>query len=107
MLTASFSREGKFILTASVDGTVRIWKASTAQSLAELPGYASEVSSAAFSPDGKLIAIASGDGTLNGGMAQILVCDFCGPVQDLLELARKRVTRQLTALERETYLPKL
>ena len=31
-------------------------------------------------------------------------CDVCGPIRDVLALAPKRVTRQLTPAERRVYL---
>jgi len=38
------------------------------------------------------------------GMARVYACDTCGPIDDLLALARTRVTRSLTATERQQYL---
>ncbi len=61
--SAAFSPDGKLIVTASRDGTARVWDASTGQSLRELRRHTNVVRSAAFSFDGKLIVTASNDGT--------------------------------------------
>ena len=38
------------------------------------------------------------------GGARIFLCDVCGSFDELLALARERVTRELTPEERATYL---
>jgi WD40 repeat protein len=60
---AAFSPDGKRVVTASGDGTARVWDAATGARLAELVGHAGAVASAAFSPDGKQIVTASSDRT--------------------------------------------
>ncbi|MBD2651131.1 nSTAND1 domain-containing NTPase [Nostoc foliaceum] len=83
--TASFSPDGKRIVTASFDGTARVWNLSGRQ-LAEIKGHTSSVNSASFSPDGKHIVTASFDGTVR-------VWDLFG--KPLAEL--KGHTKQLTS----------
>ncbi|BAY20275.1 WD-40 repeat-containing protein [Calothrix sp. NIES-2100] len=60
--SASFSPDGKLIVTAGADNTVRVWDFAGKQ-VAELIGHQGNVKSANFSPDGKLIVTASFDGT--------------------------------------------
>ncbi|MEH2394904.1 MAG: ribosome assembly protein 4, partial [Nostoc sp.] len=60
--SASFSPDGKRIVTASADKTARVWEISGKQ-IAELKGHTSYVNSASFSPDGKHIVTASADNT--------------------------------------------
>ncbi|MEH2331155.1 nSTAND1 domain-containing NTPase, partial [Nostoc sp.] len=60
--SASFSPDGKRIVTASADKTARVWDISGKQ-IAELKGHTSYVNSASFSPDGKRILTASDDKT--------------------------------------------
>jgi roadblock/LC7 domain-containing protein len=59
---ASFSPDGKTIVTASWDNTARVWDLSGKQ-LAELKGHTGAVINASFSPDGKTIVTASSDNT--------------------------------------------
>ncbi|NNH67888.1 P-loop NTPase fold protein [Rhizobium laguerreae] len=61
--SAAFSPDGARIVTASTDGTARIWNAATGKRLNELSGHTGVVKSAAFSPDGRRIVTASEDGT--------------------------------------------
>jgi WD40 repeat protein len=60
---AAFSPDGRRIVTASDDGTARIWDTQTGRSLHVLRGHTHRVTSAAFSTDGRLVATASRDGT--------------------------------------------
>ncbi|MEH1839323.1 MAG: ribosome assembly protein 4, partial [Nostoc sp.] len=60
--SASFSPDGKRILTASLDNTARVWDIS-GKLIAELKGHTQAVTSASFSPDGKRILTASLDNT--------------------------------------------
>jgi hypothetical protein len=67
--SAVFSRDGKRIVTASADGTAKIWDASTGKELLSVKGTSdgnfsegySFVWYADISPDGKLLATAGGD----------------------------------------------
>ncbi|MEH1900734.1 MAG: ribosome assembly protein 4, partial [Nostoc sp.] len=60
--SASFSPDGKRILTASADNTARVWDIS-GKLIAELKGHTGPINSASFSPDGKRILTASADNT--------------------------------------------
>jgi WD40 repeat protein len=61
--SASYSPDGKRIVTASLDKTARIWDARTGVQLAVLSGHGDRVNSAVFSPDGMRIVTASSDKT--------------------------------------------
>jgi dipeptidyl aminopeptidase/acylaminoacyl peptidase len=61
--SAQFSPDGKQIVTASGDNTVRVWDAQNGQPLTDPLKHANSVGSAQFSPDGKRIVTASDDGT--------------------------------------------
>jgi WD40 repeat protein len=54
-----FSRDGRFVVTASVDHTARIWDARTGALLHVLVGHFFAVYTAAFSPDGRWVVTAS------------------------------------------------
>jgi WD40 repeat protein len=73
---AAYSRDAKYILTASEDTTARLWS-DTGVPLAVLKGHTNRVNTAAFSPDGKYILTASNDSTarlwgINGELITIL-----------------------------------
>ena len=61
--SAVFSSDNSRILTASNDGTARIWDTETGQQFLSLEGHRSRVSSAVFSSEDSRILTASGDGT--------------------------------------------
>ena len=81
-------------MTASFDQTAKVWDTKTGTELLTLTGHDGRVFSVAYSPDGKRIATAGKD-----GMVQIYTTDM----DELLEIAKSRVTRQLTAEEKEKY----
>ncbi|BAZ25279.1 WD-40 repeat-containing protein [Kalymmatonema gypsitolerans NIES-4073] len=58
-----FSPDGKRMVTASDDGTARLWDAQTGQKLHVLTGHNDVVTHAAFSPNNRFIVTTSQDGT--------------------------------------------
>jgi hypothetical protein len=66
---------------------------------ASMRGHTDGVNSAAFSPDGQRVVTASADGT-----ARIYGCEVTCSLGDLLALAQRRITRELTPYERQQYL---
>ena len=62
-MSAVFSPDGKFIVTASCDKTARVWDAKTGKAVTEPLKHESTVNSAVFSQDGKYIVTASRDNT--------------------------------------------
>ena len=63
VFSARFSLDGKRIVTASRDGSARVWDAQSGQPLTEPMKHGSQVNSAEFSPDGTRVVTASNDGT--------------------------------------------
>ncbi|HWO25674.1 MAG TPA: hypothetical protein VNO30_43345 [Kofleriaceae bacterium] len=61
--SAVFSPDGSRVITASDDGTARVWDAATGQPLGAPLVHQGEVVSAAFGPDGTRVVTASDDGT--------------------------------------------
>jgi WD40 repeat protein len=59
--SASFSPDGRAVVTASDDGTGRIWRSSDGRVMRLLRGHTAAVRLARFSHDGRLIATASED----------------------------------------------
>ena len=56
-----FSRDGRYLASAGVDETVRIWDVETKRELLRVPQKTSAV---AFAPDGRFIVTGNSDGTL-------------------------------------------
>jgi WD40 repeat protein len=90
-----FSSDGTRIATANGDGSIRIWDPVTGQEQLTLLGHAGRVYSVSFSPDGRRLASYGAEGT-----ARIWALDQA----ELAELARLRVTRDLTDIECQRYL---
>ena len=78
----AFSPNGRYLATASIDGTTRIWDVANGVELKVLRGHWSAVGSIAFSPDGRFVATSSFDGTtriwdpVSGRQRKILVEDW-------------------------------
>jgi len=59
--SATFSPDGKRVVTASYDQTARLWDAETGKEMVVLQGHTDAVTRAEFSPDGKRVVTASQD----------------------------------------------
>ncbi|HXS16786.1 MAG TPA: TIR domain-containing protein, partial [Polyangiaceae bacterium] len=77
--SAVFSHDGKKILTASYDGTARIWNADGSGQPIILRGHENTIDIAAFSHDDKKVLTASRDGTARvwnaDGSGQAIILD--------------------------------
>ncbi|MEE1118753.1 MAG: WD40 repeat domain-containing protein [Bacteroidales bacterium] len=62
--TASYSPDGKHIISVLRNGNIKIWDAISGKSLKTLKGHSSYVNSAEYSPCGKYIVSTSSDETL-------------------------------------------
>ena len=64
ILSVATSPDGTRLLTASDDGTARVWDAATGNELLALRGHAGRVWEARFTADGNAIVTAGADGTV-------------------------------------------
>ena len=62
--SASYSPDGRKIVSTSADRTIKIWDANTGSCLQTLTGHTYNVRSASYSPDGRKIVSASADNTI-------------------------------------------
>jgi WD40 repeat protein len=85
-----FSADGTQILTASSDGTAKLWDAASGEELLTFYGSTASVSSALFSPDSTRVLTSSYDGAVRVYLVRL---------DDLIALAKTRVTRSLTSAE--------
>jgi WD40 repeat protein/serine/threonine protein kinase len=68
---ASFSPDGKTVLTGSYDQTARLWDAATGRPRARPLSHAHPVWAVAWSPDGKVVLTGSGAGDDKAGAARL------------------------------------
>src|SRR5262249_14767051 len=70
ILTVAYSSDGRMVITGSMDGTARIWKAATGKPLGPLLQHHAKVFAAIFSPDSKTVVTGDDAGTARVGDAE-------------------------------------
>jgi eukaryotic-like serine/threonine-protein kinase len=60
----TFSPDGRRLVSASWDETIKIWDVTTGEEILTLHGHTDDVTDVAFSPDGRLLASSSTDRTV-------------------------------------------
>jgi WD40 repeat protein len=89
----AFSPDGSRLAEGDPDGTVRVFDTRSGEEVLVLRGH-DTVREVVFSPDGSMLA------TAGDGVVRIWALD----IDDLLEIARQKVTRSLTEEECRQYL---
>ena len=90
-----FSFDGQFIVTSSADTTVKVWNANTGQELLTLTDHTSWVTRLDISLDGTPLVTCSRDGKVRVHLLKI---------EELITLAKSRVSRSFTKEECHIYL---
>jgi WD40 repeat protein len=95
VLRLAFSKDGTRLASASFDRLAKVWDVTTGEELASLYGNTGNVFGVSFSPDENHLATSGADGTIRIYMLQL---------NDLIDLARSRMTRLLTDDECRMFL---
>ena len=83
--TGASVSSGRWVVTASLDGTARVWDALTGQEIA-LFRHPAEVTAASLDLDERLVLTLAAD-----GRARLFRCETCVPLDGLVRLARSRL----------------
>jgi WD40 repeat protein len=92
----AFSPDNTRLATAGEDTTAKLWDLRTGNELLTLTGHTLALTGLTFSPDGTRLATSSGDGTVRV---------YVLPLDQLIKVARSRLTRGWTRDECKRYLP--
>jgi hypothetical protein len=93
-----FSRDDRFLVSASEDTTARVWEVATGIQVAEATTNVDDLIGAVFSQDGSSLLIFSPDRLLQWR------CHACGDLNGLLgEVQRRQIVRALSPEEKSRY----
>ena len=97
VFAVAFSTDGEWLVSGSADNTAKVWSVENGKEVLTLPGSTGGVYGVSFSPvvGQPHLAVASNDG---------VVRVFLTRIDDLLAMARSRVTRSLAEPECQEFL---
>jgi WD40 repeat protein len=112
--SVAFSPDGRYLVSAALDGTARVWTVD-GREIQRVQVAEFIATTARFSADGteilvggltgaRPVPVETGYDPPHGGVVRIYDCDVCRSFDELVELARSRVTRRLTDSERASYV---
>jgi len=97
------SRRGRNVHWIPTQALSNCWRSTSAGAgrVTDLvfTGHRASVEKALLGEDGQQVTTAHGDGTV-----RIWRCEVCGPIEEVLALAGRRLTRDLTIEERADFL---
>jgi WD40 repeat protein len=82
--SVAFSRDGKFLVSASEDAMLTVWEADSLRQVVTYRDQPQTIFDASFAGDGNWILTSGADRTVRS-----YSCDLCGSLEDLIELARE------------------
>ncbi len=88
--SVTYSSDGRRIVTASADGTVRVWDAARGTALTVSSHHVGRVNGAALLPGGWIVS-GGDDRTIRA-----YPCESCGSLDSLIDAGARRVTRDLS-----------
>jgi len=94
-----FVRDGTQVVSAGQDGTVRTWDVASSRVLLTQTLHSAAVSSLDVSRDGRTVVSVS-EATQ---VLRMSTCDICGPLDQVVALARSRPVRTLTPDEEQRW----
>lgn len=102
----AFSPSGRLLLMTDYNGNSHIWDGVDGRRLSLVSHVTGSAVTARFDAEERQIEVIgnlSGEGE-GRAVLDVFGCDVCGGLRSLVTLARARVTRELTATEKATYL---
>ncbi|MFQ5922252.1 MAG: hypothetical protein ACE5M4_05360, partial [Anaerolineales bacterium] len=91
-----FSPDDLLLATSSVDGSVKVWDLETGTQRLSFGPYSGATTAAEFSPDGTRL--------LSSSETYFIVRVYALPIDEVVQLARSRLSRSLTTAECQQYL---